>query len=183
LENLEALGYADYSLRQFFNEAKKKDWFTNTLFVLSADHTAISNDGFYNNAVGQYAIPIVFYQPNQEPTVITKPMQQINIMPTILDILNYDKPYYAFGKSIYSNKTEPVVYFNGPYYHLINDSLTYIFNDFEIIEAYHYKKDSLLSQSIKGKYKEAEIANTNFLKAYIQSYNNDVITNSTHYKK
>jgi len=183
LENLEALGYADYSLRKFFDEAKKKDWFTNTLFVLTADHTAISNDAFYNNAVGQYAIPILFYQPNQEPTVIAKTMQQINIMPTILDILNYDKPYYAFGKSIYSNKTEPVVYFNGPFYHLINDSITYIFNDFEIIEAYHYKKDSLLSQSIKGKYKQEEIANTNYLKAYIQSYNNDLITNNTYYKK
>lgn len=183
LENLEALGYADYSLRQFFNEAKKKDWFNNTLFVLSADHTAISNDAFYNNSVGQYAIPILFYKPNQKPDIIDKPMQQINIMPTILDILNYDKPYYAFGKSVYSKTTEPVVYYNGPYYHLINDSLTFIFNDFEVVEAYHYKRDSALSLSVKGKYKEEEIDNTNYLKAFIQSYNNNVITNNTHYKK
>lgn len=183
LENLEALGYADYSLRQFFNEAKKKDWFNNTLFVLSADHTAISNDAFYNNAVGQYAIPILFYKANQEPSVINKPMQQIDIMPTVLDILNYDKPYYAFGKSMYSKKTDPIIYFNGPYYHLINDSLTYIFNDYQVVEAYHYKRDSTLSQSIKGKYKKEEIENTNYLKAFIQSYNNDVITNNTHYKK
>jgi len=183
IENLEALGYADYSLRQFFNAAKKTDWFKNTLFVLSADHTAISNDAFYNNSVGQYAIPILFYQPNQEPKVIPQTMQQIDIMPTILDILNYDKPYYAFGNSIYSKKTKPAIYFNEPFYHLINDSITYIFNDFKVIEAYNYKKDNLLSKSIMGENKKEELEMTNYMKAYIQSYNNDIITNNTHYKK
>jgi hypothetical protein len=84
---------------------------------------------------------------------------------------------------MYSKKTDPIIYFNGPYYHLINDSLTYIFNDYQVVEAYHYKRDSTLSQSIKGKYKKEEIENTNYLKAFIQSYNNDVITNNTHYKK
>ncbi len=183
IENLEALGYADYSLRQFFNEAKKRDWYKNTLFVLSADHTAISNDAFYNNSVGQYAIPILFYRPNQQPIVLTKTVQQTDIMPTILDILNYDKPYYAFGKSILSPKSIPVVYYNAPYYHLINDSMIYIFNEYKVIEAYKYRNDSMLSKPLQGLYLKEETIVTNYIKALTQSYNNDIIANKTYYNK
>jgi hypothetical protein len=183
IENLEALGYADYSLRQFFNEVKNRDWYKNTLFVLSADHTAISNDAFYNNSVGQYAIPILFYRPNQQPIVLTKTVQQTDIMPTILDILNYDKPYYAFGKSILSAKSNPVVYYNAPYYHLINDSMMYIFNEYKVIEAYKYRNDSMLSKPLQGLYLKEETIVTNYIKALTQSYNNDIIANKTYYKK
>jgi phosphoglycerol transferase MdoB-like AlkP superfamily enzyme len=183
LEIHESVGYADYSLRQFFYEAKKTEWYKNTLFVLSADHTAVSEDAFYNNSVGQYAIPILFYRPNQQPLVLTKTVQQIDIMPTILDILNYDKPYYAFGKSILSPKSNPVVYYNAPYYHLINDSMMYIFNGYKVIEAYKYRNDSLLSKPLQGLYLKEETIVTNYIKALTQSYNNDVIANKTYYKK
>ena len=181
LENIESIGYADYSLRQFFLEAQKKPWFNNTIFVLSADHTAISEDEFYANQVGQYAIPIIFYIPNQKPQQITKVVQQTDIMPTILDLLNYDKTYYAFGKSIFSNHNLPAVYYSSPNYKLINDSMMFIFNDYKITEVYKYKTDSNLTKPLQGQYLKEETEASNYFKALQQNYNNDVINNKTHY--
>lgn len=183
LEIIESVGYADYSLRQFFKEAQKSKWFKNTLFVVSADHTAISEDQFYSNSVGQYAIPILFYIPSQKGMIYKKVAQQIDIMPSILDLLNYDKPYYAFGKSLWSNDRKPIVYYNSPYFHLINDSMMYVFNNYTITETYNYKQDSLLTKSLQGLYKKEETEATNYLKALTQNYNNDVLNNKTFYKK
>lgn len=60
LENSECIGYADYSLRQFFDSAKKTKWYNNTLFILTADHGSLSKNSFYNNPVGNLTIPILF---------------------------------------------------------------------------------------------------------------------------
>ena len=157
-------------------------WFKNTLFVLSADHTAISEDAFYANPVGQYAIPILFYNPNQKPQQITKVVQQIDMMPTILDILNYDKTYYAFGKSIFSCYNLPAVYYSSPNFKLINDSMIYIFNNYKITEAYKYKTDSNLTKPLQSQYLKEETDATNYFKALQQNYTNDVINNKTHYQ-
>ena len=57
-----SIGYADYALRQFFYAAQKEEWFKNTLFVISPDHTAASEDNFYKHELGQFTIPILLYQ-------------------------------------------------------------------------------------------------------------------------
>ncbi|MBK7669695.1 MAG: LTA synthase family protein [Sphingobacteriaceae bacterium] len=126
LEIIETIGYTDYSLKLFFNEAKKEKWFNNTLFVITSDHTAISNDKYYSNPIGQYSIPIVFYKNNELIGTNGKTVQQIDILPTIMDYLNYDKPYYAFGESMFSARNKPIIYFTNPYYYLILDSTVYI---------------------------------------------------------
>ncbi len=179
----ESVGYADYSLKQFFNQAKKMPWFNNTLFVLSADHTAISEDAFYGNSIGQYSIPIIFYLPGQKPEIINKTVQQIDIMPTVLDILNYDKPYYAFGKSMTSKINSPVVYYNYPNFQIINDSMMYIISNYNLTEAYNYKTDSLMTKSLKNSYPKQEEFTLKYIKALLQNYNNDVLDNKTFFEK
>ncbi|MFO0322824.1 MAG: LTA synthase family protein [Bacteroidota bacterium] len=181
LEIHESIGYADYSLRSFFNHIKNSHWFQNTLFVLSADHTAVSEDPFYGNSVGQYSIPIIFYKPGQKGEIINKNIQQIDIMPTILDFLNYDKTYFSFGKSVLAVGNLPIVYYNSPNYNLINDSMVYLFNHFKITEAYNFKADSNLSIPLQGKYLKKELDATNYFKALRQNYNNDVLNNKTFY--
>lgn len=183
LEIHESIGYTDYSLRQFFNEAKKANWYNNTLFVITADHTAVSDDVFYNNSVGQHAIPLIIFKPNQTPELNKKIMQQINIMPTILDLLNYDEPYYAFGNSYYNVTTNPAVFYTGPNYHLLNDSMYYVFNNFIVTELYNYKRDSSLTKNLKGNYIKEENETLDYLIAYIQNYNNDILNNKTYYTK
>ena len=99
----ETVGYTDQMLKEFFERSKKEEWYKNTLFVITADHTSGSNsDPEYKNRVGRYSIPIIYFMGDSSlkgsNTTIT---QQIDIMPTILDMLNYNKEFFGFGKSIY----------------------------------------------------------------------------------
>jgi phosphoglycerol transferase MdoB-like AlkP superfamily enzyme len=177
-EIIESVGYTDYALKQFFAKASQQKWFNNTLFVITPDHTAISDDAYYSNLIGQYSIPILFYKNNFSAKVEEKTVQQIDILPTILDYLNYDKPYYSFGKSMLSNSKTPVLYYNSPYYCCVQDSFFYIMKGSSFGEKYNFKKDSLLKINLCKKGKDQDLLNR--CNAYRQIYANDVMKNKTH---
>ncbi|MBI3520224.1 MAG: LTA synthase family protein [Bacteroidetes bacterium] len=179
-EITESIGYADYSLRQFFAEARKQPWFDNTLFVVTADHTSVSDDPFYSNAIGQHSIPLLIYKKDWTPLVEHKTIQHIDILPTILDYLNYDKPYYSFGQSAFSANTQPVIYYTGSNYYCVQDSFLYTLSNYDFVEKFNFKKDSLLTVNLADPKKDRELLN--FCRAYIQNYNRDVIGNKTYYQ-
>ena len=112
--------YTDNALREFFNTAKKMPWFKNTIFVITNDHTNLSNHPEYQNDMGLYTGPVIFYAPGD--SLITGRRkgiaQQIDIMPTILGYVGYKKPYIAFGTDLLStppDSTFSVSYCNGIY--------------------------------------------------------------------
>ena len=103
---LETIKYSDNCMRNFFNEIKNKKWFKNTIFVITADHTSPSQYvKKYKNPIGRYAIPLVIFK--GDSSLIGKNnniVQQIDILPTILDQIGYSKPYLAFGKSMFGEE-------------------------------------------------------------------------------
>ena len=120
--------YTDMAIGRFFATARKQPWFKNTIFVLTNDHTNMSNHDEYQTSLGLFQGTIIFYDPSgQLPTgVMPGIAQQIDIMPTLLGILNYPNPYVAFGKDLL--KTAPdsswtVNYSNGIYQYLQCDTL------------------------------------------------------------
>lgn len=119
LDNLESIGYADYALGEFFKTAAKQPWFKNTLFVLTADHTAQASNPYYKSNIGKYAVPLVFYAPGDKKMVgiSEKICQQTDILPSILDYLKYSEPFVAFGNSVFSSDTNSfaVNYLSGIY--------------------------------------------------------------------
>ncbi|MNJ96810.1 Lipoteichoic acid synthase 2 [compost metagenome] len=86
---LQTVAYTDYSLRRFFEEASKKPWFKDTLFVITADHTSKHYRPEFDNEVGNYRIPMIVYHPTVRLPVMDNQMvvQQIDILPTVLDFL------------------------------------------------------------------------------------------------
>ncbi|MEY4903750.1 MAG: hypothetical protein RLZZ292_1565 [Bacteroidota bacterium] len=56
--------YTDYALRKFFETAQKMPWYSNTLFVICADHTGVSTHAEYQTKEGKYRVPIVFLPPS-----------------------------------------------------------------------------------------------------------------------
>jgi phosphoglycerol transferase MdoB-like AlkP superfamily enzyme len=107
--NLDALHrsvlYTDDALRQFFDTAKKQPWFDKTLFVIAADHIGAGClEPKYQTKVGRYSIPILFYKPNEiKPELLKNTVvQQQDIMPSVLDFLNYKNPFLSFGRSIFN---------------------------------------------------------------------------------
>lgn len=175
--------YADYALGKFFNEAKKTKWFNNTLFVITADHTSMSKNEKYQTDAGIYSIPLIIFNPSEEgKNVVNKTIQQIDILPTILQNLHYDLPYFAFGNAFNEHNESHAVSFNGQYYQLITDKFCLQFDGEKTIAVYDLSRDKLLKHNLVDdksiKYKKEE----DLIKAIIQTYNQCLIENRMTYK-
>ncbi|MGE6355703.1 LTA synthase family protein [Flavobacterium sp. NPDC079362] len=175
----ESIAYTDFALREFFKTAKKQNWYNNTLFVISADHTSSGGDlDIDKTNIGKFRIPILFFDPsNPEFTGVNeKNFQQIDVMPSILDYLNIKTEMVSFGKSYKSPENFVVYYLQGTY-HYIQDDYYLVFANNQTIGLYNWKKDLLLKNNLmhqdKSRVKEYE----KFLKAYIQSFNERITNN------
>jgi len=178
LEVQECIGYTDMALKKFFETASKMPWFKNTLFVLTADHATVSHFPEYQNAVGYYAIPILFYYPGGNlKGKLDKTVQQIDIMPTVLNYLNYDKPYFSYGFDAFDQQNDNFALNNneGSYRLYWKDYV--LFSDGKKTNGvYAFKKDRLLQHNLLGKL-PAQSEMEKRLKAFIQQYNNRMIQN------
>jgi phosphoglycerol transferase MdoB-like AlkP superfamily enzyme len=179
LEIHKTIQYSDHSLKLFFETAKKMSWFSNTLFVLAADHTGISDDPFYANRLGNYAIPVIYYLPGSDLKGIDSTFtQQIDIMPTILDYLNYPKPYFAFGSSSFDSTTSHYAFiYHAGYHELIENYYVSQFADGRKLDLYDFKNDSTLKYNITDHYPNIQSFMENKTKALIQTYQQALISN------
>ena len=111
--------YTDMALGRFFATARKQPWFQNTIFVLTSDHTNQSDHAEYQSDLGGFCSPIIIYDPSQpEGHIEDKVAQQIDILPTVLGMLRYPKPYFGFGIDVLNTPTDEtwaVNYLNGIY--------------------------------------------------------------------
>lgn len=98
----QCVGYTDYAFKRFFEAAKKEPWFKNTIFVITADHpNQIYYDEPYAKLINRRAVPILFYKPDGSLKGEDRSIaQQIDIYPTILDIIGYNKPFRSWGRSL-----------------------------------------------------------------------------------
>lgn len=160
--------YTDNALRKFFDAARKTNWYKNTVFVITADHSGQGLTREYNDYNGWYRIPMMFYLPEYEEELITngpewsthevnsRIMQQTDIMPTLLDYLGLPAKTVCFGTSAFRNESNgwQIAYGNGYYQLETNDGVAVI-----------------------GAEKEEGNGNFALLKAIIQQYNHRMINN------
>ncbi len=170
--------YTDNALRRFFDNAKHQPWYNNTVFVICSDHTNLSDHEEYQTDLGLFAGPVIFYSPADTALVGERPgiAQQIDVMPTVLGYLHYDRPYVSFGVDLLStpaDSTFAVSYFNGIYQILMGDYFVQF--DGAEVRAVYSIHDRLLRENLLGKV-DVDGA-TRLLKAIIQQYmtrmNND----------
>ncbi len=176
--------YTDYSIHQFFESARKQPWFDNTIFVLTADHTSAKRThAEYKTTMGDYRVPILIYDPSGELPRGQQPgiAQQIDIMPTLLNYLGYDRPYVAFGKDLLNTPAEDSWAFAA------NSIPTYVKGDYvmtfdgsEPVSLFNYREDPLENNNLVGKGLPQEAEMLREVKAIVQSYltrmNNDQLT-------
>lgn len=99
--------YTDYALKQFFEMAKKQTWFKNTVFVIVADHCA-SSSGKTELPMDKYRIPAFIYAPGFiQPQKVDKLVSQIDVMPTVLGILNFNYTSKFFGQNVLQKNYKP----------------------------------------------------------------------------
>ncbi len=103
------ISYVDLALKEFWTKAKKQTWFKNTLFVFSADHVGPTKRWDRCSLEWTYRIPIGFYHESMNLPKVKKGkmFQQIDIMPTILDLLGLNTDYYSFGTSYFNQNSMP----------------------------------------------------------------------------
>ncbi len=176
---VEVVGYTDFALREFFDRISKMDWFRNTLFVFTADHTNESIHPEFQNNFGSYCVPIIFYKPGSDLKGISKRIaQQIDIMPTILNYLNFDKEYIAFGNNLLDDSYESFAFnTSGDDYHLYMKDHILEMIDNKPIGLFNYKEDRFLEKNLLGTEPDLRKQMEDKLKAIIQTYNSRLIDN------
>jgi len=176
---LRAIRYTDYALQEFFKAAQKMDWFENTLFIITADHIGRSSIRKYKTNVGKHQIPLLFYKPNSNlKGKYSKVVQQTDILPTVMDYLNFDEPYTAFGKSAFDTlRPRYASMFSGGFYEIVNDSLFLSFDGENTVGMYNYKKDVFLKNDIKDQFEAESVLLEKQIKAQIQIHNEVMIYN------
>ena len=171
LEIHKCIRYTDQAIGRFFQTASKQPWFQNTLFVLTSDHTNMSSHAEYQTDLGGFCSPIIIYDPSKpEGTMLDKVAQQIDILPTVLGLLGYQKPYLAFGIDVLNTPADDcwaVNYLNGIYQYV---RYGYVLQfDGTKTKAVYRLDDRLMQNNIMGKVNmQAQMERE--VKAIVQQY-------------
>ena len=165
-------GYTDYALREFFEVASHQPWYKNTIFVITNDHTNMRGHDEYRSDIGSFYGPVIIFDPSGDIPQGERMgiIQQIDIMPTMLGYLGYDKPYVAYGMDVFETPEEKswaVSYINNVYQYVKN-GLVLQYDGRKIIGVYsiddHKMEHNLAGTTQVEKEMEME------LKAIVQSY-------------
>ena len=150
LEIQKCIRYTDMAIGKFFETASKQPWFENTIFVLTSDHTNMSDHDYYQTDLGGFCSPIIIYEPSHpEGQVIDKIAQHIDILPTVLGILGYQKPYFGFGIDLLNTPSEDtwaVNYLSGIYQYVRNGYVLQF--DGQKTKGIYSLSDSLMQQNL-----------------------------------
>ncbi|MGE0079344.1 MAG: LTA synthase family protein [Bacteroidales bacterium] len=105
--------YTDSCLGNFIAQARKHDWYNNTLFILIADHGHRHMGKTVIYATDRFSIPMLWLGGalNCEPQKVNKTCSQIDLASTLLNQLNLNDSSFVFSKNILNPYTQPFAYY------------------------------------------------------------------------
>ncbi len=188
LEIHEPIQYTDMALKRFFETAKKMPWYKNTIFVMVADHINQIYYDEYKKPMNAFAVPILLYSPNsvyQLKGEKNEFVQQIDLYPTLADLIGYQKPIRSWGESLVSDKKEDRVIVNST--STVNNftigNYIYTFDTNMKLLGLYQKQDLGLEHNLINSLKTKEIEKGILLaKAWYQDYMDRVINKKLYYK-
>lgn len=136
--------YTDYSIKKFFEMAQKQAWFSNTVFVIVADHCA-SSAGKTELPLDKYRIPALIYAPGfVAPQEYQTLMSQIDVMPTLFGLLNFEYTSSFYGTNVLDSNYVPRA-FIATYQDLgfIKDNTLTILSANQKVRQYTYEQTNL----------------------------------------
>ncbi|KZE80979.1 sulfatase [Myroides marinus] len=166
------VGYTDYAFKRFFEESSKEPWFKNTIFIITADHTNQIDYEEYVKLVNRTAVPILIYTPDERLKGVDKRLaQQIDIYPTVLDLIGYDKPFRSWGRSLVNDTiTKPfTINYGSNEYTYQEGNYIVRFNGKTVTGFYDINDKGLKTNLISKKNKEMEEIEMK-CKAFVQDY-------------
>lgn len=152
---MKSMSYYDHSLNLFFNNAKNKPWFKNTVFIFCPDHWMYPDyekPGF--NAINSHKIPIIIYDPSIDKKKTNSLLvSQFDILGTILSIGKCRDSIFSYGGNLLDSTSISEVAFckiNDGLYQVIDTAYVLGFNTGinKPEYLYHYKTDKNLKVNL-----------------------------------
>lgn len=176
-----SITYVDDCFRRLFEKIKNQAWFSNTLFVFCSDHTLLKDVYDKSYQYKAYHIPLFIYDPSRpQQAIINRTVQQLDIVPSVLDRIHYSKPFMSFGNSIFRPDGESK-HFSicriGEHYQL-TDSATitgYDSHAEKVIYHYQFKTDSLLAHNLVNTGDPSILQKERLIRAILQRFNNSML--------
>ncbi len=175
-----SITYVDYSIRLFFDSIKSTDWYKNSIFVFVADHALTWDIKPRRVLYSAFQIPFFIHLPNGDASVqVNKTVQQLDLVPSVLDLMHYDEPFMSFGRSIRDSTDE--------------FAINKIFGNTQVIDRrfllgydeqheqpsyfYDYRNDPELNNNLLQHFELMNSSNRieNHLKAVLQRYHNGLL--------
>ena len=140
------------------------------MFVITADHC---NQVFYEKyykPINRLPIPIIFYHPEEK--IIGKRYEfanQMDIYPTVLRWLGYDKSFRSWGRSLLDADEKPFhIAMVGNNYFWQQDGFIFVFNGQKITEIYNFDTDKAMTKNLIDNMKHDIYEQR--VKAFLQDY-------------
>jgi len=144
--------YADWAVKQFIEEAKKQNWYKNTVFVFLGDHGQIMEDP-YDMPITYHHIPFIVHCPQWLRSSVNHNLgYQPDVVKTISSLLKLEYKNFSFGENIFT-RSRPFVFFSADdklgfvteddffFYHLLSD------NQKKLVRYKEFKTENVYEQN------------------------------------
>ncbi len=174
---LASIAYSDRALQTFFDIAKTKPWYKDTLFVVTADHGQMQYLPNLNHDLGMHHIPVLFFQEGRAwPAEVDRhqAVSQIDIVPTIVTMMGLKqerKNYLAH--SLLERTSRPVIFRLGGIFYVVTDEHFLVYPLTHTGALLYDLKDPQRQKPLNNPVVEKKL--TEFARAYHQYFNNGVL--------
>jgi phosphoglycerol transferase MdoB-like AlkP superfamily enzyme len=101
-----AVKYADFALGKFIREAKRQDYWRDTVFLIVADHdTRVYGDSLV--PINKFHIPGLILGADVQPRRIGTLASQIDLAPTLLSLMGVSSEHPMIGRDLARDSTAP----------------------------------------------------------------------------
>lgn len=170
-----SIKYTDISLQLFFDKIKNEEWYKNSIIAICADHTSGGFGNYESNVINEYVIPIAFIAPGDTAfnKIQEQSISQIDMYPTVLDYVGYNKPFVSLGSSALTKQPPSVLYGGNGVFRMFDYPyiLEYDNNNKKTFGFIKYNENRTVNYlPLDGINKNKVDSMSNLLKAYIQVF-------------
>ncbi|MCS7073386.1 MAG: LTA synthase family protein [Bacteroidia bacterium] len=177
--NQKTFRYSDLALGQFFQTASQMPWFSNTIFLITGDHTWGLDANPDETVVDKHHVPLLIYAPGKiKPRVSNAPGCHTHILPTVIDLLKLSTWYAATVPSLADSTQKSLAFFqHSGTFTLLKDSIAYSSNleDLNLFEEWSGRKKRYSAES--PEILAISMERKKELRAYYQVLQNAIVQN------
>ena len=142
-----------------------------------ADHSNTIAYDEYKKELNKNTVPILFFSPNEKYVGVNNDWaQQIDIYPTLLDMIGYQKPFRSWGRSLINEKQVPpfVVKYSANVYQFMSGNYICAFDGKNTLGFYAKEDKAMEHNLIKNRNAEMDLLELR-CKAFVQDYMERII--------